>query len=264
MSGMPQYQKNKFENHIKTLNKLGFSKDEALIYHVILSSKESTVGEISRSINFSRAKIYGLIDNLLSEGVIVEGSSHPKSYYPVDPREIAEKRLKEVEDATAEAQSDLYKLYQSKKVDYLETLKVKDMEIFSQVVSMCERSEKSVDVIASLLPSELPRNVCRAFSDASKRGIKVRLLFPKKGTNLDLTRLEGFFEIRLSSDMPPAGVILIDDKEFCVGGLDVPDSSNTLLGMWMNQPDLGRLVSLIFDNIYESAEVYEAQSSING
>ena len=141
MSGMPQYQKNKFENHIKTLNKLGFSKDEALIYHVILSSKESTVGEISRSINFSRAKIYGLIDNLLSEGVIVEGSSHPKSYYPVDPREIAEKRLKEVEDATAEAQADLYKLYQSKKVDYLETLKVKDMEIFSQVVSMCERSE---------------------------------------------------------------------------------------------------------------------------
>ena len=57
---------------------------------------------------------------------------------------------------------------------------------------------------------------------------------------------------------------MIDDKEFCVGGLDVPDSSNTLLGMWMNQPDLGRLVSLIFDNIYESAEVYEAQSSING
>ena len=101
MSGMPQYQKSDFENHIKTLNKLGFSKDEALIYHVILSSKESTVGEISRSINFSRAKIYGLIDNLLSEGVIVEGSSHPKSYYPVDPREIAEKRLKEVEEAVS-------------------------------------------------------------------------------------------------------------------------------------------------------------------
>tara|TARA_Y100001960_G_scaffold309590_1_gene368187 strand:+ start:483 stop:1259 length:777 start_codon:yes stop_codon:yes gene_type:complete len=253
-----QHQKNEIENHIKTLKKLGFSNDEALVYHVLLSSKESTVGEISRSINFSRAKIYGLIDNLLSEGIIVEGAKHPKSYYPIDPREIAERRLKEVENATAEAQSNLYDLYQSKKVDYLETMKVKDMEIFSQVVSMCEKAEKSIDVIASLLPSELPRNVCRAFSDASKRGIKVRLLFPKKGTNLDLSRLEGFFEIRLSSDIPPAGVILIDDKEFCVGGLDVPDSSNTLLGMWMNQTDLGRIVRIIFDNIYESSDIYES------
>ncbi len=251
-------QKVELENQINILKKLGFSNDEALVYHEILSLKECTVGEISRSMNFSRAKIYGLIDNLLSEGIIVEGSKHPKSYYPVDPRDIAEKKLKEVEVATKEAQSNLYQLYQSKKVDYLETLTVKDMEILSQVVSMCERAETSIDVIASLLPSELPRNVCRAFSDASGRGIKVRLLFPKKGTSLDLSRLEGFFEIRLTSAMPPAGVILVDDKEFCVGGLDVPDSSNTLLGMWMNQPDLGRLVRLIFDNIYDASDVYES------
>ena len=258
MSRVKQYQKGEFEEQINTLKKLGFTNDEALIYHVILVSKECTVGEISRSINFSRSKIYGVIDNLLSEGIVVEGSTHPKSYYPIDPREIAEKRLKEIEGAAQEAQSDLYKLYQSKKVDYLETLTVKDMEIFSQVVSMCARAESTIDVIASILPSEMPRNVCRAFSDASGRGVKVRLLFPNKETNLDLSRLEGLFEIRLSSHIPPAGVILIDETEFCVGGLDVPDSNNTLLGMWMNQPDLARLVGLIFNNIYESSEVYES------
>ena len=256
VSGSGISQKMELENQINTLKKLGFSNDEALVYHEILSLKECTVGEISRSMNFSRAKIYGILDNLLSEEIIIQSGKHPKSYYPIDPREIAEKRLKEVEAATAEAQSNLYQLYQSKKVDYLETLTVKDMEILSQVVSMCERATSSFDVIASLLPSELPSNVCRAFSDASGRGIKVRLLFPKKGTSLDLSRLEGFFEIKLTSAMPPAGVILVDDKEFCVGGLDVPDSSNTLLGMWMNQPELGRLVRLIFDNIYDSSEAY--------
>ena len=258
MSTVKKYKKSEADNHIQTLEKLGFSNDEALVYHIILSSKECTVGEMSRSINFSRAKIYGIIDNLLSEGIIIESGNHPKSYYPIDPREIAQKRLKEVEEATAEAQSNLYQLYQSKKIDYLETLTVKDMEILSQVVSMCERATSSIDVIASLLPSELPSNVCRAFSDASRRGIKVRLLFPKKGTTLDLSRLEGFFEIRLTSAMPPAGVILVDDKEFCVGGLDVPDSTNTLLGMWMNQPELGRLVRLIFDNIYDTSDIYES------
>jgi hypothetical protein len=84
------------------------------------------------------------------------------------------------------------------------------------------------------------------------------MLFPKKDTTLDLSRLEGFFEIRLAPTMPAAGMILVDEKEFCVGGLDVPDSNNMLLGMWMNQPELARLAKLIFDNIYESSEIYES------
>jgi sugar-specific transcriptional regulator TrmB len=251
-----QYQSRDAEKQIAILRKLGFTEDEARIYHVLLVSKESTVGEISRSINFSRAKIYGVIDNLLAEGVVVEGNKHPKSYYPIDPKEIAERRMAEIEHASKSVKSDLSPLYKSKPVDYLETLTVKDMEIFSQVVTMCERADLSIDVIASILPSEMPRKVCRAFSDASARGVKVRMLFPKKETTLDLSRLDGFFEIRLSASMPPAGIILVDEKEFCVGGLDVPDSSNMLLGMWLNQSELARLARVIFDNIYEAAEEY--------
>ena len=149
-------------------------------------------------------------------------------------------------------------LFQSKPVDYLETLTVKDMEIFTQVVSMCERANESIDVIASILPSEMPRSLCRAFSDASERGVKVRKLFPNKNSSIDLSRLEGYFEIRLAESMPAAGIVLVDNNEFCVGGLDVPESDNMLLGMWMNQPELARLAKLIFDNIYDSSDVYES------
>ena len=258
MNEAKNYQAAGSEKQINILKKLGFTEDEARIYHVLLVSKESTVGQLSRSINFSRAKIYGVIDNLLAEGAVVEGNKHPKSYYPVDPKEIAQRRVKEIESASKSAESDLSPLYKSKPVDYLETLTVKDMEIFSQVATMCVRADLSIDVIASILPSEMPRNVCRAFSDASGRGVKVRMLFPRKETTLDLSRLEGFFEIRLSPTMPPAGIILVDEKEFCVGGLDVPDSANMLLGMWMNQPELARLAKLIFDNIYDSSELYQS------
>ena len=245
------------EKQILILKKLGFTDDEARIYHVLLISKESTVGEISRSINFSRAKIYGVIDNLLAEGIVVEGNKHPKSYFPVNPSEIAERRVKELESATKQIESDLSPLYNSKPVDYLETLTLKDMELFSQVVALCDRADLSIDVIASILPSEMPRSVCKAFSEASGRGVKVRMLFPKRETNIDLSRLEGFFEIKLSSVMPPAGIVLVDQKEFCVGGLDVPDSDNMLIGMWMNQLELARLAKVIFDNIYDSSEEYK-------
>ena len=83
------------------------------------------------------------------------------------------------------------------------------------------------------------------------------MLFPKKDNNLDLSRLKGFFEVRLTNSMPAAGIILVDEKEFCVGGLDVPDSVNTLLGMWMNQAELASLAKLIFNNIYDNSEIYD-------
>ena len=258
MQGLSQEDKLKSEKEIKILTQLGLSKDEAQVYHVLLVSKESTVGKISRSINFSRAKIYGIVDNLLSEGIVVEGNKHPKTYFPVDPKNISERKLKSIQKASKLVDEQLAPLFKSKPVDYLETLTVKDMEIFSQVVDMCERASETIDVIAAILPSEMPRNVCKAFSDASGRGIKVRMLFPDKETNLDLSRLEGYFEVKLAKSIPAAGIILIDNSEFCVGGLDAPESENTLLGMWMNQPELARLARLIFDNLYDSAETYRS------
>ena len=64
--------------------------------------------------------------------------------------------------------------------------------------------------------------------------------------------------VKLAKSIPAAGIILIDNSEFCVGGLAVPESENTLLSMWMNQPELARLARLIFDNLYKSAEKYES------
>ena len=63
-------------------------------------SKESTVGKISRSINFSRAKIYGIVDNLLADGIVVEGNKHPKTYFPVDPKEISDRKMRSIEKAS--------------------------------------------------------------------------------------------------------------------------------------------------------------------
>ena len=77
MAEVKNYQAAESEKQINILKKLGFTEDEARIYHVLLVSKESTVGQLSRSINFSRAKIYGVIDNLLAEGAVVEGNKHP-------------------------------------------------------------------------------------------------------------------------------------------------------------------------------------------
>ena len=113
MQGLSQSDKIKSEKEIKILTQLGLSKDEAQVYHVLLVSKESTVGKISRSINFSRAKIYGIVDNLLAEGIVVEGNKHPKTYFPVDPKNISERKLKSIQKASKLVDEQLAPLFKS-------------------------------------------------------------------------------------------------------------------------------------------------------
>ena len=66
MAESKNYQAAESEKQINILKKLGFTEDEARIYHVLLVSKESTVGQLSRSINFSRQKNLGKSKNLLN------------------------------------------------------------------------------------------------------------------------------------------------------------------------------------------------------
>ena len=78
--------------------------------------------------------------------------------------QISERKLREVEEASKSVLSELSPLYQSRPIDYLETVTVKDMEIFSQVILMCERSDTSLDLFACIFSSEMPRIFFRAFS----------------------------------------------------------------------------------------------------
>ena len=238
------------------LQKLGLSKDEAAVYYLLLQSGDSTVGDISKSIDFSRAKIYGVLDNLLSRKAVKQVSKHPRIYSPINPRKLANSYLKEVKEASELAKTELSDLYSSKERDYLETITLRDMEIFRQVQEMCERSQHTIDIVAAILPSALPKSLCRALSDSSSRGVKIRLLFPKGDSPLDLSRLQGHFEVR-QADVPTAGMVIMDGKELCMGGANTSEANLTMLGIWLKHAELSKQSSFIFEALFSLAEPYK-------
>lgn len=235
------------------LHTLGLSEGEAEVYRLLLRAGEASVGDISRGCAFSRARIYGILDNLVARGAAHQVSVHPRTYAPENPRRLAEMRLHEVEAACAAAEETLIPLYETQERSYTESVTVRDMGVFQQVEEMCLRATESIDGIAAFLPSAIPDSLCRAFASASHAGVRVRLLFPLGEAPLDLARLPGKYEIRRAAT-PAAGMFIIDQAELLIGGLEKPESTAHLLGLWLHHEELARLSGQIFETLFEAGE----------
>ena len=235
------------------LHTLGLSSGEAEVYRLLLRAGEASVGDVSRGCSFSRARIYGILDNLVACGAVHQVSPHPRTYAPENPRRLAELRLREVEAACAAAEETLIPLYETQERTYTESVTVHDMGVFQQVEKMCLRATESIDGIAAFLPSAIPDSLCRALASASRAGVRVRLLFPLGDAPLNLTRLPGKYEIRRAAT-PAAGMFIIDQAELLIGGLEKPESATHLLGLWLHHEELARLSGQIFETLFAAGE----------
>ena len=235
------------------LHTLGLSEGEAEVYRLLLREGEATIGDISRNCSFSRARIYGILDNLAARGAAHQVSAHPRTYAPENPRRLAELRLREVEAACAAAEETLIPLYETQERVYTEAVTIRDMGGFQQIEEMRLRATESIDGIAAFLPSAIPDSLCRALASASRAGVRVRLLFPLGDGPLNLTRLPGKYEIRRAAT-PAAGMFIIDQAELLIGGLEKPESATHLLGLWLHHEELARLSGQIFETLFEAGE----------
>ena len=235
------------------LHTLGLSGGEAEVYQLLLREGEATIGDVSRNCSFSRARIYGILDNLAARGTAHQVSAHPRTYAPENPRRLAELRLREVEAACAAAEETLIPLYETQERVYTESVTIRDMGVFQQIEEMCLRATESIDGIAAFLPSAIPGSLCRALASASRAGVRVRLLFPLGDAPLNLTRLPGKYEIRRAAT-PAAGMFIIDQAELLIGGLEKPESATHLLGLWLHHEELARLSGQIFETLFAAGE----------
>ena len=235
------------------LHTLGLSGGEAEVYQLLLREGEATIGDVSRNCSFSRARIYGILDNLAARGAAHQVSAHPRTYAPENPRRLAELRLREVEAACAAAEETLIPLYETQERVYTESVTIRDMGVFQQIEEMCLRATESIDGIAAFLPSAIPDSLCRALASASRAGVRVRLIFPLGDAPLNLTRLPGKYEIRRAAT-PAAGMFIIDQAELLIGGLEKPESATHLLGLWLHHEELARLSGQIFETLFEAGE----------
>lgn len=155
------------------LEKLGLSKNEIKVYETTLRLGQSKVAEVASAAQVHRVATYGLVDNLLSRGLLTEiKTKHGRLISANHPRHLLEllknqqRQLKKIELKYEELLPDLLSLYR--------TSTVRPQVQYFEGIKGLEQINK--DIIQTL--SELP--------------LKERVTLSYSNPNLVAERFEGY------------------------------------------------------------------------
>lgn len=106
---------------LKRLQEIGFSKNEAKVYVVLLAKNPMSGYEIAKNTDITRTMIYDILKRLVQKEAVVEIEANPKLYIPVSYKDLLETYKEEVlsnieflekefEDLESEKKSNSYLL----------------------------------------------------------------------------------------------------------------------------------------------------------
>lgn len=105
--------KQTYSDYSSALEGFGLSKNEARLYHSLVSKKTGTVTEMFKETGIHRRNIYDSLERLLEKGLIFEVLERKEnSYEAVHPQKLLE-ILREREESLTPAIANLTKLYEA-------------------------------------------------------------------------------------------------------------------------------------------------------
>lgn len=241
------------EKTIIALKKLGIGEDEARIYSLTVSLGSCTVGEISRFIDISRAKIYKVYDKLQSMGWVKAISDNPRTFIPTDPQEILSEKRESMVNAYDTALESLTPIYERSKQRFSEILVLHGSETYRKVGKMLKNAEKEIAIMTSFLPTETMTGIMDALICSKEKGVKIKIIVSKKLEKMwFIDKLKENFEVR-SGDLPDAGYLIIDKKEMLIGSANKDGSTilmKDLSGIWTKEEELVKFSVVMFDQLF--------------
>lgn len=167
---------------IETLQKLGFSVNEAKIYKALLALKEASVGQISSKTRIHRRNIYDTLKRLEDKGLIFPILEKGENRYtPADP-EILNEFLKQEENSLKKILPEMEKRY-IKRQDVEEAYIYRGVEGFKNYMRDILRVGKEAYFIGAKFGWFDPR--LKAFTEdfmrkAKQKGIKFYHVFDQE------------------------------------------------------------------------------------
>jgi len=169
-----------------TLEALGFSKKEAIVYVALLELGRATVSEISRKAGINRTTGYDILDSLSAKGIVNVTGKEPKQEYASEPPEAVIEYLKrEAETAKARIAKAGELLPQLRSVQREQNRpKIKFYEgteglkqVYEDTLTSTEpiRAYANVDDMHKGLPNYFPDY----YRHRAEKGIKIRAIVPK-------------------------------------------------------------------------------------
>jgi len=104
---------NKITMYEKVFEQFGFAKNEAIIYEVLLTEGELSVGDVAKKSEVHRRNVYDSLNRLIEKGVVFEIYNQRENHYQaVDPHKFRE-FIQEREDMLDRVMPSLQELYKA-------------------------------------------------------------------------------------------------------------------------------------------------------
>ena len=176
----------------KTLEYIGFSEKEILVYLALLSLGKGTVTQISRKAGINRPTGYHILDSLeLKELVKVSGKEPKQEYVAESPDQIEKFLLKKIENDQSyikEARKIIPELKSMHNVvDRPKVLFYEGKEGLEKVYEDTLTSHESIRAYASVgdMHAGLPGYFPEYYKRRAKKGIAIRAIIPNTEAGLE-------------------------------------------------------------------------------
>jgi len=245
------------EKTIIALKKLGIGEDEARIYSLTISLGSCTVGEISKFIDVSRAKIYKVYDKLQSIGWVKTISDNPRTFIPADPQKILSEKKESMVNAYDTALENLTPIYEKSKERIADILVLHGSETYRKVGDMLKSAEKEIAIMTSFLPTETMTGIMDALVNSKKKGVRIKIIVSNKLEKMwFVDKLKENFEVK-TGNLPDAGYFIIDKKEMLIGSANKEGSKilmKDLSGVWTKEEEFVKFSVVMFDQFFAGSE----------
>ena len=236
------------------LEYLGLDADEAAVYKLLVSKGSGTVGKLSAMTCYSRTKIYAIVDKLSSKGWVLSISDKPKTYAPIDPKQVIEMKKRSLTSSSDGLLAELTPLYQESMTNLNQTITYRGDKVLKKVEEMIEHAQNDISIAASFLPQEAWDEITPLLADLKKQGVSIHLFVSEQLKDQKLiSSLEDEMEV-IIGNIPDAGMLIVDGKELLLGSKKIGENDNIadLLGIWTRSEELAHFMQVALGGMRSS------------
>jgi len=254
------------KNHLQTLESIGLSPEEALIYQALLEKSPLPARKISLATNIGRSQTYKMLDELLERNLIskIEIESKVTQFEANHPQEL-KKTLKESQEALEQASVSLDGIFGGLLSSYNLLEGKPNIQFFEGERGMKEILDDSLYAKEPLrgitdleiIEEFIPKINHQYKKDREKYGVKRMGIIP--GTKKNRELLKGYTESATEARLLPCEESQCEHLNTIMNIYDGKVSYLTLskthmIGVIIEDKNIYHLQKFAFDKLWESAE----------
>ncbi len=227
------------EEIVKLLQKLGFSKNEALVYITLLKYGPLNARTLSDLSGVPYSKVYSILESLSDRGFITIIEARPRTYMAVDPQEAIPVYVNSLVENIKNTEKKLLELVKKAfarkaKVEERRVILIRDPSLIASKVAEAIRNARKYVKLSG--PNRLISRLKEELEEAVKRGVKIYILSPED------PKIEGASRKRLNS---MGGGIIIDGREVII----LLKEGDSFIALYSDHPSLTIVAETYYDSL---------------